>query len=177
MHLRSISRLRPFKKHILGTTQSLFQMPNYATWQDQKWADKNIHSYSPSHSSSLQTGLNNCFIWLHKASFALIHLSKKQACLYQKHIPTPNVPREINISVCAQPHTQKPLPVFKVFGNSIKDTRFRIYICVLLCLRPHKEEEEASWPICSKELATRPGLQAPAYGTTENNIHNSGTWC
>lgn len=36
-------------------------------------------------------------------------------------------------------HTQKPLPVFKVFGNSIKDTRFRIYICALLCLWPRRK--------------------------------------
>ena len=86
--------------------------------------------------------------------------------LSQKH--TPNVPREINTCVCVfvrvcvsralarahththtHTHTQKPLPVFKVFGNSIKDTRFRIYICALLCLWPRRKEP--SRPSCSEE--------------------------
>lgn len=37
------------------------------------------------------------------------------------------------VCVCEnrQNHTKNPLPVFKAFGNSIKDTRFRIYICGL----------------------------------------------
>lgn len=106
--------------------------------------------------------------------FAQIHSFRIWAYLVQKHILMPNVPREINTqSVCAQTHTQKPLPVFKAFGNSIKDTRFRIYICALLCLWPRRKEP--SQPSCSKELTTRPSLHAPACSTTENNIHNSDT--
>ena len=55
--------------------------------------------------------------------------------------------------------TLTPTHTFKEFGNSIKGTRFRIYICVLLCLwPPRKERCQAS---CSRGLTTSPASRLP----------------
>lgn len=68
--------------------------------------------------------------------FAQINSSRIHAYLAKKHMHMPNVPREINTqSVCAQTHTQKPLPVFKAFGNSktqgLGFTSVPFYVCGL----------------------------------------------